>query len=126
MRARGQPGELPTVLIGSIFYEGHKIVEDPIRGIFNKEAAEQLLIKQNEMSEKTGNPCMVDIVAMTPQAIQKYIDLVTDVTEAPILIDSSSAEVKISGVEYCKEIGLTDKTVYNSINYHVNDIEVKL
>jgi len=24
----GQPGELPTVLIGSIFHEGHKIVKD--------------------------------------------------------------------------------------------------
>ena len=24
----GQAGELPTVLVGSIFYEGHKIVDD--------------------------------------------------------------------------------------------------
>ena len=26
LRIGGQPGELPTVLIGSIFYSGHKIL----------------------------------------------------------------------------------------------------
>ena len=32
----GQPGELPTALTASIFYIGHKIVEDKKKGIFNK------------------------------------------------------------------------------------------
>lgn len=125
VRLGGQPGELPTVLIGSIFYEGHKIVENPIIGIFNKDAAERLLNKQEEMSERAGNPCMVDVVAMTQQAIEKYIDFVAEMTDVPMLIDSSSADVKISGVKYCKEIGLTERVVYNSINYHTNDAEAK-
>jgi tetrahydromethanopterin S-methyltransferase subunit H len=121
----GQPGELPTVLIGSIFYEGHKIVDDPIMGVFDKKIAEELLNKQSEMSEKTGNPCMVDIVATTPQAIQKYIDFVAEVTDAPILVDSSSADVKIFGAKYCKEVGLSERMIYNSINYHISDIELR-
>lgn len=119
----GKPGELPTVLVGSIFYEGHKIVTDAVNGVFDKKIAEKLLNKQKEMSEKTANPCMVDIVALTPQAIQKYIEFVSETTDAPILIDSSSAEVKISGVKYAKEIGLGNKIVYNSINWHINDEE---
>ncbi len=121
----GQPGELPTVLIGSIFYEGHKIVENPITGIFNKDAAEHLLNKQEEMSERTGNPCMVDVVAMTKQAIEKYIDFVAEITDSPILIDSSSADVKIFGVRHCKGVGLTERAIYNSINYSTNDAEAK-
>jgi tetrahydromethanopterin S-methyltransferase subunit H len=122
----GQPGELPTVLIGSIFYEGHKIVEDPIEGIFNRERAEQLLKKQEEMSERTGNPCMIDIIAMTRQAIRKYIDFAVEIADVPMLIDSSSADVKIFGIKYSKEIGLMDKVLYNSINFHTSNEEVKI
>lgn len=121
----GQPGELPTVLIGSIFYEGHKIVKDSVGGVFDKKMAEELLNKQDEMSEKTANPCMVDVVALTSKAIQKYIEFVAEITDVPILIDSSSAEVKISGIKYSTEVGLNNRIVYNSINYHVNDEEIK-
>ena len=31
----GQPGEYPTVLIGSIFYDRHKIVTDIMKGEFD-------------------------------------------------------------------------------------------
>ena len=36
----GQPGEYPTVLCGTIFYGGHKIISDEKEGIFDKDAAE--------------------------------------------------------------------------------------
>lgn len=121
----GQPGELPTVLIGSIFYERHKIVEDPINGVFDKKIAEELLNKQDDMSEKTAVPCMVDVVALSPKAIEKYIEFVAEKTDSPILIDSSSAEVKIAGIKYSREVGLDKRVVYNSINYRVNDEEIK-
>ncbi len=87
--------------------------------------AEELLNKQDEMSEKTADPCMVDVVALTSKAIQKYIEFVVEITDVPILIDSSSAEVKISGAKYSTEVGLNNRIVYNSIDYHVNDEEIK-
>jgi tetrahydromethanopterin S-methyltransferase subunit H len=65
----GQPGELPTVLIGSLFHEGHKIVIDRKLGIFDKRKAERLVRMQEEISEKTGVPCMHDIVAENPGAL---------------------------------------------------------
>ena len=61
-RIGGQPGELPATLIGSIFYQGHKIVEDPKKGIFDRVRAEELIEKQDEFSDLTGNPCMLDVV----------------------------------------------------------------
>ena len=53
----GQPGELPSVLCGTIFYHGHKIVEDEERGLFDRTAAERLISRQAELSEETGCPC---------------------------------------------------------------------
>ena len=48
----GQPGDIPTVLIGSIFYQGHKIVKDEKKGIFNREKAENLINRQDEFSRE--------------------------------------------------------------------------
>jgi tetrahydromethanopterin S-methyltransferase subunit H len=120
----GQPGELPTVLIGSIFYEGHKIVKDASKGVFDKEEAERLMKLQDEMSEKTGNPCMVDIVGLNPEAMKRYIDFVASTTDAPILIDSSSWRVKTSALKHAAEVGLLDRVIYNSISYNVKSEEI--
>jgi tetrahydromethanopterin S-methyltransferase subunit H len=68
----GQPGELPTTLIGSIFYEGQKIVEDPKRGVFDMARAEELIVKQEELSDLTGNPCMLDMVCTSIEAARSY------------------------------------------------------
>jgi len=120
----GQPGQLPTVLIGTIFYERHKIVKDMEKGIFDKEAAEQLIRTHEELSERTGVPCMIDVVGVTPTAILKYLDFVAEKTEMPILIDSTSAEVKIAGIKHANEVGLADRVVYNSITHHVTQEEL--
>lgn len=120
----GNPGELPTVLIGSIFYDRHRIVSDPMEGVFDKNKAEELINRQEEMSDKTGNPHMVDIVGSSGTAIKKYIEFVSGVTEAPFFIDSTATDVKIDGLKYSAEVGLLDRTVYNSITFHVSDKEI--
>ncbi|MCK4424249.1 tetrahydromethanopterin S-methyltransferase subunit H [Candidatus Bathyarchaeota archaeon] len=114
VKVGGQPGENPTVLIGSIFYRGHKIVVDERAGDLRKEDAEKLIMLQEEFSEKTGNPCMLDVVGSTVEAMEKFISFTADVTKAPILIDSPSVEVKIAAVKYVSEVGLEKRAVYNS------------
>jgi tetrahydromethanopterin S-methyltransferase subunit H len=42
----GNPGETPTVLAGTIFYGGHKLVQDASKGIVDEAAAEELIVKQ--------------------------------------------------------------------------------
>jgi tetrahydromethanopterin S-methyltransferase subunit H len=111
----GQPGENPTVLIGSIFYHGHKIVLDENSGKVNREGAEELIRLQEEFSKKTGNPCMLDVVGSTREAIEKFISFVADVSEVPILVDSPSFEVKAQGLKYAIESGLEKRIVYNSL-----------
>jgi len=115
VKVGGQPGENPTVLIGSIFYHGHKVVADEKTGKLHKEEAERLIKLQEEFSDKTGNPCMLDVVGSTEEAMERFISFVADVTEAPFLIDSPSVEVKVAGVKYASEVGLEKRVVYNSL-----------
>jgi tetrahydromethanopterin S-methyltransferase subunit H len=112
----GQPGEYPTVLAGTIFYGGHKIIEDEKAGVFDKEAAEGLLKVQEEMSDTTGNPHWVHTFGQTPEAIVKYLEFVGEASDNPFLIDSTSAEARIAGANYATEVGLADRAIYNSIN----------
>ena len=119
----GQPGEVPTVLVGSIFYSRHRIVSDERAGIFDKDAADTLIKKQAELSDKTGNPALLDIVGSTPEAIKKYVDFVAGASEKPFLIDSPGVDVKIAAVEYAKEAGLSDRIIYNSVSIETKDAE---
>lgn len=120
----GQPWENPTVLVGTMFYEGHKIVSDPEEGVFDRVKAEELLLKQEKLSQATGNPCFVEVVGRTAKAFHKYIDFVAEVTGAPILVDSPSAEARIEGCRHAVETGLKDRIVYNSINPEITEKEI--
>jgi len=125
VKVGGQPGELPTVLIGSLFHMGHKIVKDRRRGVFDRKKAESLIKFQEEMSERTGVPCMVDVVGETPEALIRYIDFVSSVTDSPFLINGPEMSVRVKAANYVRAVGLQEKAVYNSINYTLNDKEIE-
>jgi tetrahydromethanopterin S-methyltransferase subunit H len=120
----GQPGEYPTALIGSIFYSRHKIVSDKVKGDFDKKQAEALINKVEELSEKTGNPYILDVVGETPEALIKYIDFVADITKCPFLIDGVTSQIRMPAAKHAVEIGLTERAIYNSIDFHVSAEEI--
>jgi len=111
----GNPSDRPTWMIGSIFYDKHKIVKDMMKGEFDKQEAERLIKKQEELSDKTGNPHVIDVVAGSSQAIKRYLDFVTSVTDAPISIDGVSWSVRVAGANYVKEVGIKNPIIYNSL-----------
>jgi len=125
IKVGGQPGELPTVLVGSIFHEGHKIVKDRFSGVFDKAEAERLINVQKEVSDKTGVPCMLDVVGENSKALIKYIEFVANITDSPFLINGPSASVRVEVANYVREVGLQEKAVYNSINYTLNEWEIR-
>jgi tetrahydromethanopterin S-methyltransferase subunit H len=120
----GNPGDTSTVLAGTIFYSGHKIVSDPRKGVFDKTIATSLVQKQDEMSAMTGNPALVQIFSESEEALKKYIDFVADLTAAPFLIDSTEPMVRISGLRYAEEVGLIDRAIYNSLNVSATEEEI--
>ncbi|MEM4311050.1 MAG: tetrahydromethanopterin S-methyltransferase subunit H [Nitrososphaerales archaeon] len=122
----GVPGERPTVLIGSIFYQGHKIVKDEMKGEFDKEKAEELIFKHLEFSDKTSNPSIIDVVGSTEEAMVKYLDFVTSKYEGVIQVDSTMPNVRLKGIAYLKEKGIKNPVIYNSlIGSEVKDDELK-
>jgi len=120
VKVGGQPGENPTVMIGSIFYKGDKNVQDERSGAFNREAAEDLISKLEEISDRTGLPAMLDVVCSTPENARKYLEFAADATEMPISIDFVSEEAGLTGMETAKELGIVDRILLNSINPETN------
>jgi len=125
VRIGGKLGIAPTVLIGTLFYNKHYVVKDEMKGEFDREETEKLIKKQEEFSDKTGNPHMLDVVGASPEALSRYLDFVTGVSEAPILLDGVSAGIRIAGLNYVKEHGLQDRIVYNSLtpDYKKEELE---
>jgi len=121
----GQPGELPTVLAGTIFYNKHEVVEDAAKGLFSRAAAEGLINSQETGSEETGNPHIIHIFGTTPESMTRYIDFVTEVSDAPFLIDSPEGAVRAHAAQYVSEVGLSDKAIYNSINMSITKPEIE-
>ena len=120
----GQPGELPTALTASIFYIGHKIVEDKKKGIFDKARAETLINRMDELSDMTTNPFILDVVGTSVEAFQSYIDFVAKVTDAPIQIDAISPRLRIEAIKWSNEVGLSSRLVNNSIYRGVKEKEL--
>jgi len=124
LKIGGQPGQLPTVAVGSIFYHKDKIVIDPKTGSFDRQKAEEILKLEEEMSLKTGNPRLVDVCASWPEAFPKLIEFVASTINGPFTIDGTTATVRMAGAKYAYETGLSDRVVYNSITPDAREDEI--
>jgi N5-methyltetrahydromethanopterin:coenzyme M methyltransferase subunit H len=112
----GLPGETPSLLVGSMFFDRQKIVTDPIKGEFDREAAKALLDLQAHWSETTGNPACVDVIAITPDAMHRYLEFVCQYFDGPIMVDGTDGDVKVAGIEYLAANGQAGRAIYNSIS----------
>ena len=123
VRIGGRPGAQPTVLIGTIFYHKHDVVINADRGEINTAEAEKRIRLQEDYSARTGNPCMFDVVGATPEAIVRNLEFAARTTTRPLLIDGTTAEVRIAGLKYVAQAGLADRIVYNSIQPEITENE---
>jgi tetrahydromethanopterin S-methyltransferase subunit H len=119
----GQPGELPSALCGTIFYHGHKIVEDEERGLFNPDAAARLVARQSELSEETGCPSILHIYARSIEAFARYLDFADEAWGGPFIIDSADPATRMAAATMVSELGYADKAIYNSINLATDEAE---
>ncbi|HOU24774.1 MAG TPA: tetrahydromethanopterin S-methyltransferase subunit H [Anaerolineae bacterium] len=112
----GQPGERPTVLIGSIFFAHHKIVQDSQRGLFDRSKALALLHSEEEASSFSGNPRFIDPVADTSEALIRYIEFLAAQTTAPILVDSPLSAVRMETLRHFAGTEVMPRLIYNSLS----------
>lgn len=115
IKVGGELGKNPTVLLGSVFYTGHRIVKDRSAGRFDRKRAETLINRQEELSDQTGIPGMLDLVAVRPQEFETYINFVANMTDMPFAVDAWHEETKLAAAQIIHEQGLQKRTVYNSL-----------
>lgn len=111
----GHPGELSTALIGNIFYKGMPEVSNHKEGIFDKNAVLKWIRLAEKFSEKSGVPHILDIMAMYPEAISKYIAFVSEQTNSPFLIDGANLETRVTALENVMQLGLEKRVIFNGI-----------
>ncbi len=90
----GRVGERPAVLIGSIFYDGHRIVQDGNTGRFDRGKARDLVEQQAEL------------------------------TDVPLLVDSMSIPVRLAAVRRFAGSSMLSRLVYNSLDEHCTPEEL--
>jgi tetrahydromethanopterin S-methyltransferase subunit H len=124
VKVGGQPGELPTFIIGSIFWLGQKMVADANKGIFDAKVAEEIINTCQTQSDITGVPFALDIVGTTETAFEKYFDFVSKHSDAPLMLDAMSPKTRMAAANLAKKMGLTDRCFYNSVYKGVTDAEL--
>ena len=117
----GEPGEIPTVMVGSLFYSGDKNVIDSSQGLFDKDASLKQIRDAEEITEMVGLPSIVDLIAETTEAARNYLDFVVEFTEMPIFLDVVSEKAQAETIRYAAETGVTDRIILNSLNPHTGE-----
>jgi tetrahydromethanopterin S-methyltransferase subunit H len=92
----GQPGQYPTVVVPSIFQKGDRVFEGAKRKEgFNEDKARELLQTTQKLSQESGVPAMVDIVANTAAEFETYVDFVAANCDLPFCIDAWQLETQV-------------------------------
>jgi tetrahydromethanopterin S-methyltransferase subunit H len=124
VKVGGQPGELPTFIVGSIFWLGQKMVSDANKGIFDVKEAENIINTMQVQSDISGVPFGFDIVGTTEEAFAKYIDFVAAHSDAPLMLDAMSPKTRMAAADLAKKMGLSQRCFYNSVYKGVPDVEL--
>jgi tetrahydromethanopterin S-methyltransferase subunit H len=121
VKVGGEAGENPTVMIGSIFYKGDKTIKDDKTGAFDKERAQDIISRIEELRDRTGLSAMLDVVCTNVEVTPRYLEFVADATSLPLLIDAVSEEAAIEGMDHAEALGIVNRTVFNSVNPETKD-----
>jgi len=119
----GHPGENPTVLIGGLFFKGQPIVEDTREGTFDKILTKQWIDTGQMMEEKTGHPLMIQAFGRTPTAMESHLSWLSENFDGTIMFESTNSDARKRAIEFCDEVGITERVIYNSINLSMKDDE---
>ncbi|MCS7098422.1 MAG: hypothetical protein NZ922_05560 [Candidatus Methanomethyliaceae archaeon] len=113
------------LLIGSLFYKGDRKVKDHKRGIVDTKALLREIRKVKRLKERTGISHAVDIIAETPDAMENYLDIISEITEDFIFIGGLNEETRIAGYRKAKELGINQRCGVNSISPFTTDNELE-
>jgi tetrahydromethanopterin S-methyltransferase subunit H len=112
----GQPGELPTLLVGNVFYKGMPEVASHEKGSFDEKAVLKWIRKAEELAEKAGVPHFLDVMATHPRSMKRYIMFVSDYSDCPFLVDGATPETRVASLNFVRELGLQNRVIFNALS----------
>ena len=122
LQVGGPFGENPPLLISSMFHNGDRILESRKEHKFDHAKALELLKQQEALSQQTGIPAIVAMVASSAEEMKYYIDFFTEHSDLPFGIDMWVQQPRLEAMEYAASKGLMDRVLYNSITPWDKDI----
>lgn len=121
----GRLGELPTVLIGSLFYSRQAEVKDHRHGEFDKTRTADIVREAKSLSETTGNPLALDLMAYHPEAMKKYLRFIVDLVDCPILVDGADSQTRLACLEEAETQGVRSRLIYDAVSPDTSEEELK-
>ena len=117
----GQPGEFSTVMIGTVFYAGHRALLDEKTGKFDKNLVEKEVNEFMTIIDENGMQGIIDVVGGYAEALLKECTFIADFVDIPFLVDGLNDDSRVPTMAGLKEIGLLDRAILNSIDDKTSD-----
>jgi tetrahydromethanopterin S-methyltransferase subunit H len=105
-----------------MFQKGDALLKSRKNGEFDRQEAEARIRVLEGVSQETGIPGMVALVANTVEEIKGYIDFFTSVTDLPFAIDIWQLKTRLAAARYVAELGIQERVLYNSITPWDEDV----
>ncbi len=121
----GPRGQYPTTLMLSLFHQGDRLVSDHKSGQFDQTRVKRLIHRAIKLRDITGNPFMLDVLAETPKAMVNYLTFLDEAAPSiPFLIDSSSLDARLAGLQHTANSGRNHLAIYDSITQQTTEDEI--
>lgn len=118
--------ELPPVLIGTIFYQGETIQDRDHPERFNIDKAKKRINQHIVLAEKYKIPGLIELSAVTPESMEKYLSFYLDNYETPFVL-GGTFEARVAGIQYLNDRGVKpSQYIYNTISNLKNKAELDL
>ncbi|GAB4255582.1 MAG: methylcobalamin--tetrahydrofolate methyltransferase [Deferrisomatales bacterium] len=121
----GQPGEYPTVLMAAMFYAGDQLVPDVQRADFDRAGAAEAVDRAESMCSEVGVPLVLDVICATPDQARAFVGFALEESDAPVLMDGTTPEVRLAGLEAAAERGAQERVIFNAISDTATDEELR-
>jgi len=118
--------DLPPVMIGTMFYQSQTLVDRKNEENFNEEKAVKRISTQKDLAKKYKIPDLIEISAVTPRAMVKYLEFYFDKFEPPFVLGGTFG-ARVAGLEWLSEKGVKpNEFIYNAISNLKNKKEIEL
>ncbi len=121
IKVGGLPGQNPTLMIGSIFYQGQ--FSSPKD---SKKEAEKRIREQERLAGLFSLNSLVDIFIYEKEEVGWKVDFALDNIDGFFSLDMPDSEVRMDVLRYLDEQGALDRLLYNSLNLGVTEEEIEV